>query len=257
MIIDISHHQLPSKINYDELAKTVKYAIIRTQYGSRVLDRHYITHHKEFRNRGIKTGAYAWVRGTSISDMKVEAENFYKRTKNLNPTVWFLDVEEQSMDNMRGGVKTYVNRLRELGVKKVGVYIAHHLYRKFNLDLTDFDVIWIPHYGKNDGTLNSTPLFPCDIHQYTDKGKLKGYNGNLDLNVLTGSKGIGLDYLLKEENSIKIDNEKSDINVEFNGKIYNIEGFHIDNINYIPIRFLEKLGFLVEGKGVNVKIIDK
>ena len=50
MIIDISHHQDPSRINYDKLAKQVKLVIIRTQYGSRTLDRHYKTHHKEFKS---------------------------------------------------------------------------------------------------------------------------------------------------------------------------------------------------------------
>lgn len=63
MIIDISHHQNPSKINYDKLAKQVKLAIIRTQYGSRTIDRHYKTHHKEFQKRDIPTACYAWVRG--------------------------------------------------------------------------------------------------------------------------------------------------------------------------------------------------
>lgn len=69
MIIDISHHQLPSKINYDELAKQVKLVIIRTQYGSRLIDRHYKTHHREFQKRGIPTAAYAWVRGVSENDI--------------------------------------------------------------------------------------------------------------------------------------------------------------------------------------------
>ncbi|MCQ6275742.1 hypothetical protein JMM81_12325 [Bacillus sp. V3B] len=100
-IIDISHHQAPAKINYDKLAKEVDLVIIRTQYGSQTIDRHYKTHHNEFQKRGVPTAAYAWVRGTSVKDMEVEATDFYNRTKDLNPTFWFLDVEEKSMNDMR------------------------------------------------------------------------------------------------------------------------------------------------------------
>lgn len=201
MIIDISHHQLPSKIDYDKLAKQVKLVIVRTQYGSRTIDRHYKTHHKEFKKRGVPTAAYAWVRGVSIKDMEVEATDFYNRTKEFEPTFWFLDVEEKSMKDMRTGVNAYLKKLRELGAKNIGVYIGHHLYKSFNLNVDEFDAVWIPHYGKNDGTHNSKPSYPCDLHQYTDKGRLDGYDGYLDLNRLTGSKKLS--YFVGEKKKQK------------------------------------------------------
>ncbi|MEH7490821.1 LysM peptidoglycan-binding domain-containing protein [Neobacillus niacini] len=189
-IIDISHHQDPAMINYDELANHVDLAIIRTQYGSKTVDRHYLTHHAEFRKRGVVTNSYAWVRGVSIADMEVEATDFYNRTRDLNPEVWWLDVEEQSMIDMRAGVSAYVKKLRSLGVKKIGIYIAHHLYSRFNLNYNEVDAVWIPHYGKNNGELNSKPQFPCDLHQFTSVGKLPGYDGNLDINILMGAKPL-------------------------------------------------------------------
>ena len=181
-IIDISSYQEPSKINYDLLSKEVDHVIIRSQYGSRLIDKAYKTHHREFKERGIATSAYAWVRGVSISDMAQEADDFYKRTVEFQPVYWFLDVEEKSMKDMRAGVSAYVKRLRGLGVKNIGIYIGHHLYKSFNLNLEEVDAIWIPHYGRNTGKVDSKPAYPCDIHQYTSKGRLKGYNGNLDLN---------------------------------------------------------------------------
>ena len=94
------------------------------------------------------------------------------------------------MSDMRAGVKAYAKKLRELGAKKVGVYIGHHLYKSFNIDTSDFDAVWIPHYGKNDGTVTSKPAYPCDLHQYTDKGRLKGYSGYLDLNRIISDKSL-------------------------------------------------------------------
>ncbi|MBO0961432.1 peptidoglycan-binding protein [Neobacillus sp. MM2021_6] len=189
-IIDLSHHQDPTKINYDQLAKEVELAIIRTQYGSQKIDYHYKTHHNELRKRGVSTNAYAWVRGVSLSDMAVEATDFYNRTKDLNPTVWWLDVEEQSMADMRAGVSAYVKKLRSFGVQKIGIYIAHHLYKSFNLNFAEVDAVWIPRYGCNDGKPQTKPDYPCDIWQYTSTGILNGYNGNLDLNILNGGKPL-------------------------------------------------------------------
>ncbi|WP_208650446.1 GH25 family lysozyme [Ureibacillus thermophilus] len=189
-IVDLSHHQPPAKINYDVFAKNIDHAIIRTQYGSATIDKYYRTHHAELRKRGVPTAAYAWVRGISIKDMEQEAIDFYNRTKDLNPTFWWLDVEEQSMKDMRAGVKAYVKKLRELGARKVGVYIAHHLYKPFNLDMIDFDAVWIPRYGTNNGQPQVKPDYPCDLWQYTSVGKLSGYSGNLDLSKIISSKPL-------------------------------------------------------------------
>lgn len=189
-IIDISHHQVPAKIDYKKLCSQLDMAIIRVQYGSRQIDRHYKTHIAEMVKHGVPYGVYAWVRGVSVNDMQVEASNFYNRAKDYNPAFYVLDVEEQSMADMRVGINAYVSKLRALTDKKIGVYIAHHKYKTFNIDTRQFDFVWIPRYGKNDGTVDSQPAYPCDLYQYTDKGRLDGYSGNLDLNKLTGTKPL-------------------------------------------------------------------
>lgn len=207
-IVDLSHHQDPAKIDYDTFAKHLDHAIIRTQYGSKTIDNHYKTHHRELRKRGVPTAAYAWVRGVSENDMRIEARDFWNRTKDIEPTFWWLDVEEKSMNNMRSGVKAYVQELRKLGAKKVGVYIAHHLYKTFNLDLSDFDAVWIPRYGTNDGKPQKKPDYPCDLWQYTSKGRLPGYAGDLDLNMIISDKPLSFftgvtNASAKSENGMK------------------------------------------------------
>lgn len=189
-ILDVSHHQEPKDIDYDKLSKQVKLVIVRTQYGSIVEDKFYKTHHAEFKKRGVHTAGYAWVRGISISDMEVEATDFYNRTKEFNPTFWLLDVEEKSMDDMRNGISAYVKKLRELGAKKIGIYVANHLYKDFNLNLDEVEFSMIPSYGKNDGTVEGSikPDYPCDLWQFSSVCKLDGYNGSLDLSVINSNK---------------------------------------------------------------------
>ncbi|EOA3459068.1 glycoside hydrolase family 25 protein [Enterococcus hirae] len=191
VILDISEHQMPSGINYDKLAGAIDGVIIRIQYGSHYLDKHYKTHIAAFQKRGIPVAVYAWIRGINKADMEQEAVDFYNRAKAYNPVMWWLDVEEQSMGDMRGGTDAYRNKLKSLGAKKVGVYVANHLYSQFNLDMSKFDGIWIPTYGSNNGQYNGsnpTATSNYNLHQYTSNGRLAGYNGPLDLSRIAKGK---------------------------------------------------------------------
>ena len=187
IILDISEWQTPASINYDKLAKAVDGVIVRVQYGSNYIDKHYKTHISNFQKRGVPVAVYAWVRGSSYSDMETEARDFYNRAKAYNPTFWWLDVEEQSMGDMRGGCEKYRAKLKALGAKKVGAYVANHLYSKFNLDINKYDGLWVPTYGSNNGQYNGsnpTSTSAYNIHQYTSAGRLDGYSYDLDLNRL-------------------------------------------------------------------------
>ncbi len=189
MIIDISEWQNPAKINYPLLAKQVKGVIVRVQYGKNYEDFAYKKHLAQFQTLGIPCAVYAWVRGHSIQEMKEEARIFYQRAHAYQPVFWWLDVEEQSMANMRQGCEVYRQTLKACGAKKVGAYIANHLYQQFQLDTDPFDAIWIPTYGRNTGTFEGTlpnATKNYQLHQYTSNGRLKGYDGPLDLNRLNG-----------------------------------------------------------------------
>ncbi|WP_242387343.1 GH25 family lysozyme [Enterococcus gallinarum] len=220
IILDISEWQVPSSINYDQLAKSVDGVIVRIQYGSNYIDKHYKTHIVEFQKRGIPVAVYAWVRGISNSDMEKEATDFYNRAKAYNPSFWWLDVEEKSMGDMRTGVEKYRAKLKSLGAKKVGAYIANHLYASFNLDTSKFDGIWIPTYGSNNDQYNGsnpTATSNYDIHQYTSNGKLSGYSGSLDLNRIVRK---GFDYFFGKTSTNNLNQKTNNTsNASTGGKI--------------------------------------
>lgn len=185
MIIDVSEYQAPSAINYDTISKHVDHVIVRVMDAD-YLDKVYRTHIKEFNERGVPVAVYAFVRGQNDQHMINEARMFYERTEGLEITFMWLDVEAVTHPNMRDGINIYINELRRLGASKVGLYIAHHLYETLNLDTDKADAIWIPHYGSGSAIPDSEPKYPADIHQYTEHGRLPGYNGDLDLNRLIG-----------------------------------------------------------------------
>lgn len=182
-IIDISSYQNPENINYDLLSKNISGVIVRIHHGSSIIDSVYARHIEEFQKRGVPVAVYGWALGKNVEEMRKDAETLYNLASKYNPCFWWVDVEVESMSNMRQGVEAFRQRLKELGSKKVGVYIANHKYKQFNIDTSKFDGIWIPTYGMNNGKFEGktpTATNDYDMHQFTSKGKLPGYNGNLD-----------------------------------------------------------------------------
>lgn len=202
-IVDISHHQKSAKINWPEFAKHVDMLIIRVQYGSLSKDKEYDNHTANAIKYGIPFYTYAFPRFVSVEDARIEARDAVKRQhpKSLGMAI---DIEPEYVDgkptgitklpkNIRlEGIKAFVDELRKQGVKRVGAYIAHHIYESWGLaEIIDlFDFIWIPRYGQNNGQPNIKPDYPCDIWQYTSVGRVPGYDGNLDLNMLIGKKDL-------------------------------------------------------------------
>lgn len=192
LIIDISEHQLPSQINYQALAKSIDLAVVRVQFGSLRTDLHFQTHLRELKKVGVPVHVYAWVRGISNADMAQEAEDFYRLAKDYKPLFWWLDVEEASMPDLPQGCEQFRQRLKTLGAKKVGIYVANHLFQQFGFNepiIKKYDALWLPTYGANTGEYqgaNPTAATYYDWHQYTSNSRLAGYNGPLDVSRHTG-----------------------------------------------------------------------
>lgn len=196
LILDISAYQPAKSLDYDKLAKQIAMVIVRVQYGN-VADTEFKNHIAEFQKRGVPVGVYAFFVASDEDDARGEAKDFFNRSNPFGITSYWVDVETATASNMRSAVAAYVKQLRTLTGPDVmiGAYIANHMYEKFNLDTSDFDALWIPAYGANDGTYSGTnPGYACDLHQFTDQGRLNGYSGNLDLSRLTLTHSRGLDY---------------------------------------------------------------
>ena len=194
-IIDVSEWQ--GVINWPSvIADDVTLSIIRVQHGSAHQDLKYMENLQQCISAGGKYAVYAYFAATSTSDAQQEARDFYNRTQRVvagkqQPVFYAIDVESIEMSGditqMRAGVEAYMSQLNALGVpdNKIVLYIANHLYDKFNLNVARPGAIWIPSYGQNDGTLANSlkPTHPYDLHQYTSKGSVNGITGNVDMSA--------------------------------------------------------------------------
>ncbi len=194
-IIDVSEWQ--GVIDWPSvIADDVTLSIIRVQHGSAHQDLKYMENLQQCISAGGKYAVYAYFAATSTSDAQQEARDFYNRTQKIvagkqQPIFYAIDVESIEMSGditqMRAGVEAYMSQLNTLGVpdNKIVLYIANHLYDKFNLNVARPGAIWIPSYGQNDGTLANSlkPTHPYDLHQYTSKGSVNGITGNVDMSA--------------------------------------------------------------------------
>ncbi|HDR6847651.1 TPA: glycoside hydrolase family 25 protein [Bacillus thuringiensis] len=179
VIADLSHHEI---VNWSRASKQLDFAILRVQDGSRVIDREYQKNVTGCKAYGVPFGNYAFCRFVSENDARVEARDFWERG-DKDATIWFADIEVTTMDDMRAGTQAFIDELRRLGAKRVGIYVAHHKYKEFQADKINADAVWIPRYPNK-------PLFPCDLWQYSETGRVDGISGDVDLNYLTGTKPL-------------------------------------------------------------------
>ncbi|HDR6285599.1 TPA: N-acetylmuramoyl-L-alanine amidase [Bacillus cereus] len=178
--VDISKWN--GNINWPVAKQHIDFIIARVQDGSNYVDPLYKGYVQAMKQHGIPFGNYAFCRFVSINDAKKEAQDFWNRG-DKSATVWVADVEKETMDDMRAGTQAFIDELRRLGAKKVGLYVGHHMYAPFGMANVEADFVWIPRYGGNK------PAYPCDIWQYTETGNVPGI-GKCDLNELIGSKPL-------------------------------------------------------------------
>lgn len=206
-IADISENQ--GTIDWPKAREEMTMAILRASIGDR-MDRKYIEYAKEC---GVPHGAYHFVKAATAEEAIKEARFFVAcaNQSEQKPLFYIGDIESkaQTKDNTEEVCTAFLQELRAQGCKKIGLYINTR-YTWSGAAIAMCDIMWIPHWGKNDGDIPEkqyAPKYPCDIWQYTSKGKITGIQGNVDLNVLQGSKPMEW-FTASRQNETKNSNER-------------------------------------------------
>jgi GH25 family lysozyme M1 (1,4-beta-N-acetylmuramidase)/LysM repeat protein len=194
--IDISKWQAGidlSKIDTD-------FVICKATEGVGYTDKNCDGFYQQAKCLGKKLGVYHFARPDLGNSAVEEADYFIKETKGYHKeAILILDWEPQgnSIANT-GWAKGWLDRVYEkTGVKPL-IYMSASVVRAYDWSKVvagDYG-LWIANYGSNNGTaqkgvFNNYPLRYWSFYalwQYTSKGRLSGYNGNLDLNYFSGDK---------------------------------------------------------------------
>ncbi len=193
--IDVSHHN--GKINWQQVAKSKKFAILKCQYEaqSHRIDECFEYNYAEAGKYGMARGVYIYIARSSMANPKADAESLLNHLKGrkLEYGIW-LDLEDKTVDvkgkaYIRNLVFEYIDIFKKAGYF-VGIYCNLDWYnRLIHNDLkTSFD-FWIARYPKSDkGVYNPLSSIKPSANiavawQYSSKGNVVGVKGNCDLNV--------------------------------------------------------------------------
>jgi GH25 family lysozyme M1 (1,4-beta-N-acetylmuramidase) len=187
IIADLSKWQ--GTIDFGKLKSQVDFVILRVQAGYTSVDSKYKEYAAGCKANGIPFGTYAYFKGVSIPDSIAEAKNALELT-DPDSKFFALDIEENCNRDLVGTGQAFIDYLKNKGVQKVGLYSGESFFNAHNLGVIRCDFVWIAKYGPNDGQQHTKPSVACDLWQYTSVGRLDGIAGNVDLNVLTGSKTL-------------------------------------------------------------------
>lgn len=188
--IDISRYQ--NGINIASL--DIDFVICKATEGIGYTDNCCDKFYQTAKNASKKLGVYHYARpdlGNSATD---EADYFLKETTGYHKeAILVLDWEAGDLGNV-SWAKAWLDRVYEKTGVKPMIYMSESPANSYDWSSVvngDYGV-WVAKYGSNNGQQGTKPSakdWPfIAMWQYTSKGSLSGYNGNLDLDIFYGDK---------------------------------------------------------------------
>lgn len=190
--IDISHHQNGINIG----ATGVDFVICKATEGNGYTDPCCDKLYQEAKRCGKKLGVYHFARPDLGNSAEAEADWFVSQIQGyIKEAMLVLDWERGNLNNPTW-VKAFCDRVySKTGVKPV-VYMSASPANSYDWSSVANDnyELWVANYGVNDGqpheeAFNKYPLKYWNFYalwQYTSKGRVNGYNGNIDMNYFYG-----------------------------------------------------------------------
>ena len=198
--IDVSGHQ--RSISWRAVKRAgVAFAFIKATEGVGFVDSAFERHRTDARRAGVPVGAYHFARpDTNISaqDPIAEADHFIDVAEpaegDLLPV---LDLETPGLSSaqMARWAKRFLQRVE----KRIGeppilyTFPSYWTDRMANSKAFARYPLWLASYGPDDGRVHPVRTIGgwerIAVHQYTSKGRIEGFSGQLDLNrLMRGSK---------------------------------------------------------------------
>ena len=197
--VDISEFQ--QGINFNKMKNDgIKAVIIRAGYGreSSQKDSMFESHYKNAKSENMMIGVYWYSYADSVGDAEKEAKACLEciNNKSLDMPIYY-DLEDNSQTKFGKAKLTEIAERFCETIKKsnyrAGVYANLNWFNNY----LDYDKlkkkysIWLAQY-------NDKAEIDCDIWQNSSTGKVSGYGGNIDTNVIYNDNIFG-----KSETNVK------------------------------------------------------
>lgn len=192
--IDVSKWQ--GRIDWEKVkADGIEFAMIRAGYGKNNIDEQFERNVKECNRLGIPCGVY-WFSYAYTADMaKREAKQCIAAIKPYRveyPVCFDFEYDSVSYAKKQGVtitkalatalVEAFCNEIEKAGYYAMNYTNRDYLKKYFDMSILKKYDLWLalwPSSKKPDVDRSGE----CGLWQYTDKGRVNGINGNVDMNV--------------------------------------------------------------------------
>jgi lysozyme len=186
--IDVSHYQ--NEINWKRVrADSIDFIFIKATEGKNFLDPKFFKNWRNAKANNLVRGAYHFYRPSVLSS--VQAKHFIKVVKLSKgdfPPVLDLEVtDNRPKPIIINGVKNWLKIIEShYGVKPI-IYVNRNWYDEIVKDNFPNYPIWMAAYRTFPKPFLSDKK-QWKVWQYTNRGRVKGIKGAVDLNVFHGSE---------------------------------------------------------------------
>lgn len=191
--IDVSSHQ--SIINWSVVKGQIDFAIIRLGYGDNITkqdDKYFLRNVKGCIDNNIPFGVYIYSYATNLggnASIQSEIDHCKRLLSQISkkPFCVYIDMEYNSTVKLGKTLLTnfaleFCKQITQAGYK-AGVYANQNWFQNYLNPSTIAShgySIWVAKYSTNKPNITSN----YDIWQYSDKGKVNGITGNVDMNTM-------------------------------------------------------------------------
>lgn len=194
--IDISHHQR----GITKFGKDVDFVIIKATEGVGYVDEQCDRLYQQAKKDGKLLGVYHYARPDLNNSAIAEADWFIKNIQGyIKEAILVLDWEEGYLGDV-AWVKAFLDRVKEKTGVKALLYASRSPINTFDwrpVVAGDYG-LWVADYGTNTGEAGRKPVvkwWPFYIlWQYTSRGHISGYAGNVDMNYFYGDAEVWRKY---------------------------------------------------------------
>jgi len=192
--IDVSHWQ--GVIDWKRVRNAgYSFVFLKATEGPKLVDDRFRANAQEARSAGLLTGAYHFTRARSAAEVKTELEHFIQTVESAGGLSSFklplaLDIETKeggNRANITANVREWANQIK----LRTGRTLMIYTYPNFidtSLDGTLGNIpLWYAYYSSGVPA-NKGGWASWEFIQYTNKGRVPGINGDVDLNEYKGSE---------------------------------------------------------------------
>ncbi|WP_290369860.1 GH25 family lysozyme, partial [Clostridium neonatale] len=180
--IDVSNNN--GNIDFNKVkASGVECVYIKATEGTTYKDKCLDTNYSNAKSVGLKIGFYHFLVGTSSPE--TQATNFYNSIKDKsNDLIPMLDIET-NFNGLIDYAERFIKKFKELSNMKIGIYTYTGFLSNLKGKFTEY-LLWEANYNNTPWKLPNNSYIRVG-HQYTEKGKVNGIDGPVDVNEFTNS----------------------------------------------------------------------